>query len=246
MRNIKLTLAYDGANYHGWQLQAPEHGPTIQGVLEDKLQLLTKQPVRVQGAGRTDAGVHALGQVASFATESRIPAERFPLALNSVLPPEIVALEAGDVSAEFNARFSAVRKTYRYHIYHAQQPSPFWYRYAWHVPNKLDLAAMEEGARLLTGTRDFRSFCASGSPVKNFVRTVDACRVEREGNIIQISITADGFLYNMVRIIVGTLVEMGKGKRDPGEMPGIIDSRTRVAAGTTAPPQGLFLVSVEY
>lgn len=246
MRHLKLIVAYDGTNYHGWQVQRESDGPTVQGTLEAALYRLTGERVRVTAASRTDAGVHAWGQVVNFATESRIPVERFPLAMNSVLPADVVVRRAEEVGEDFHARFQARRKIYRYVIYNSRVPSPFWRRYAWFIPVHLDQELMREGAGRLVGRHDYRSFCASGSPVRTFVRTVDMLNVERRDNLIYITIAADGFLYNMVRIIAGTLVEVGQGKRSPASLAGTLAARRRETAGETAPPQGLCLLRVDY
>ncbi|MFZ5754000.1 MAG: tRNA pseudouridine(38-40) synthase TruA, partial [Bacillota bacterium] len=211
MRNIKLVLAYDGTNYHGFQKQNNTRLKTIQGTLEDALRVLTKEEVKVIGSGRTDAGVHAQGQVVNFLSHTTIPPERFPLALNSVLPSDIVVWEAEDVPQEFHARFDAVKKTYRYTIYNDRHLSPFWRYFAYHVPVPLDIERMSVAAREFQGTHDFRGFCAKDTAVKDFVRTIYTCQVEKEGPLVTITVTGDGFLYNMVRIMTGTLIEVGLG-----------------------------------
>lgn len=246
-RRIKLTLAYDGTNYNGWQVQArPQGVKTIQGILEEKLKLLTKEEIKVVAAGRTDAGVHALGQVVHFDTNSTIPTERFPQALLSVLPWDIVPLAAEEVDENFHARYSARWKTYRYTIDTGPMPHVFWRRFAYHCPHPLDRKAMARATEYLLGEHDFRSFCASGSSAKNFVRTIAACRWKEEGQLLMLEITGNGFLYNMVRIIMGTLLEIGKGKLKPEAMGEIIAARDRKAAGPTAPAHGLCLLKVEY
>ncbi|MGI9953041.1 tRNA pseudouridine(38-40) synthase TruA [Moorellaceae bacterium AZ2] len=246
MRYLKITLAYDGTDYAGWQVQPREHGPTVQQRVEEALTRLTGERIRVVAAGRTDAGVHARGQVISLATNSRIPVERWPWALNSVLPSDIVALEAVEVGPDFHARYSAKSKTYRYTIDNGVFPDVFRRRYAWHVRRHLDLDSMDKAAACLKGRHDFRAFAATGRPVKNFEREIKDIRWTRQGPFLYLDITADGFLYHMVRIIVGTLVEIGLGKRDPGEMKSILVGRRREQAGPTAPPQGLCLERVEY
>lgn len=246
MRNIKMTLSYDGTNYHGFQVQNRTGLKTIQGTLEKALSLLTKEEISVIGSGRTDAGVHARGQVINFTSQSRIPAERFPLAVNSVLPADIVVWEARDVEPAFHARFQAIRKTYQYKIYNESYFSPFWRHYAYHVPVSLDLEGMAHGAASFLGTHDFRGFCAKDTAVQNFVRTIYSFTIEKEGPIIKFSVTGDGFLYNMVRIMVGTLLEIGLRKRNPQEIPSLLAAGDRRLAGTTIPPQGLYLISVEY
>ncbi len=248
LRNIKLTIAYDGTNYHGFQEQRSTGLVTIQEVLEKCLRRLAGREIRVTGAGRTDAGVHARGQVVNFdAAGWNIPAERIVLALNGMLPRDIAALEAEEVGPEFHARYSALAKTYRYTIYNSRIPSPFWRLYSHFVPRPLDVEAMEKAAQKLVGTHDFASFQAAGSPIKNTVRTLFSADVCREGKeLIHLTFRGNGFLYNMVRIMVGTLIEVGLGKRDPDDMEAILAARDRTRAGPTAPPEGLCLERVEY
>lgn len=246
MRYLKITLAYEGTAYAGWQIQPASHGLTIQGIVEGALERLTGEKIRVAAAGRTDAGVHARGQVISFATSSTIPVDRWTWALNSVLPQDIVAWEAAEVGPEFHARFSAKSKTYRYCIDNGLFPDVFWRRFSWHVRQPLDLAAMQQAADSLKGRHDFRAFAAAGRPVRSYVREIQEITWTRRDNFIYLDIKADGFLYHMVRIIVGTLVEVGLGKRKPTEMAAILAGRRRELAGPTAPPQGLCLERVEY
>jgi len=246
VRYLKITLAYEGTAYAGWQVQPGTHGPTVQGKVEEALASLTGERIRVSAAGRTDAGVHARGQVISFATRSRIPVERWPWALNSVLPEDIVAIEAAEVGPDFHARFSAKSKTYRYTIDNGLFPDVFQRKFAWHIRYPLDLKAMEKAALYLVGKHDFRSFAAAGRPVKNFEREIKNVSWSKEGPFIHFDITADGFLYNMVRIIVGTLVEVGLGRRRPEDMEIILAGRSRSLAGPTAPPHGLCLMKVDY
>ncbi len=246
MRFLKLTLAYEGTNYHGWQVQRKSDGPTIQGILQDGLKKLTGEETAVTASGRTDAGVHAWGQVAHLALQSKIPVKNFPRALNNVLPADIVVRRAEEVSADFHACFSAREKTYIYVIYNKEYLSPFWRRYACHITGILDVKAMNSGAKMLEGYHDFRSLCSQKASVQNFKRHLRSCRVRKKGAIIMIEATANGFLYNMVRIIAGTLLEVGKGKLAPASMKDILEARDRKAAGPTAPPQGLCLFSVKY
>ncbi|WP_307400832.1 tRNA pseudouridine(38-40) synthase TruA [Desulfofundulus luciae] len=248
MRNIKLTIAYDGTNYHGFQEQRGTGLVTIQEVLEKCLRRLAGREIRVTGAGRTDAGVHARGQVVNFdACGWSIPTDRIVLALNGMLPRDIAALKAEEVGPEFHARYSALAKTYRYTIYNSRIPSPFWRLYSHFVPRPLDVEAMAQAAQKLVGTHDFASFQAAGSPIKNTVRTLFAVDVFREGiELVHLTFRGNGFLYNMVRIMVGTLIEVGLGKRDPDDIPAILAARDRTRAGPTAPPEGLCLERVEY
>ncbi|MCL4425811.1 MAG: tRNA pseudouridine(38-40) synthase TruA [Firmicutes bacterium] len=332
MRYIKLVLQYDGTAYHGFQRQDPL--PTIQSELERALEIIASERIRLVGAGRTDAGVHALGQVVSFRTASRIPTDRLPPALNSLLPPDIVMLEAAEVPPDFHARKSARSKTYRYLVYNWTLPSVFWGRYSHHVKEALSLAAMQEAARRLVGRHDFAAFRAAGSSVKTSERTIWGLEVlaqplpreagpwagypwnearfpavrpaghgdpdgheeppgqkklddcdKRVGNeepcgqtyssapvhspavsddaglaettspalsiapipqLLHFIVRADGFLYNMVRIVVGTLLDVGRGRLQPEDMEDILQSRDRSRAGATVPAQGLFLERVDY
>jgi len=247
MRNIKLTIAYDGTEYFGFQEQRGTGLPTIQEVLENALSKMAGSYIQIYGAGRTDAGVHARGQVINFdCSKWPVPTERMVLALNGVLPGDIVAVKARDVPPDFHARFSAKGKTYLYRVYNSNVPSPFENRYSHFVPQSLDMEAMQKAASFLVGTHDFKTFQAANSPVKTTVRTIFKSTVWKEGNIINFSFTGDGFLYNMIRIIVGTLLEIGQGKRSPGTMQDIIDARDRTAAGPTVPGCGLFLERVYY
>lgn len=272
MRTLKLTLAYDGTAYAGWQYQCG--APTVQDALENAIENVTGQRVRVLASGRTDAGVHALGQVVGFRTDSRLTPEVILRALNANLPPDIAVLDVAEVAEGFHAIAQVVRKRYRYVIYDEAIRDVFRRRYAWHYRyGHLNVEAMQRAAVALVGTHDFSSFESRGAERKTSVRTIFELRVERgraghnlpspcgrgaggEGeneqgragpcNSITIEIEADGFLYNMVRAIVGTLVEVGRGERPeswPGEVLAAMDRRV---AGPTAPPEGLFLVKVEY
>ncbi|GAW30902.1 tRNA pseudouridine(38-40) synthase TruA [Carboxydocella sp. JDF658] len=247
MRNLKLVLEYDGTNYHGFQSQATAGLPTIQGELERVLQRWTGEAITVIGASRTDAGVHARGQVVNFHTSWPIPVDKVPLALNSGgLPPDIVIKQAEEVEPAFHAQFWAKNKTYCYTIYNSRIPSAFWHRYSWYVPVLLDSQAMAEAARFLLGTHDFAAFRAAGATSKTTIRTINQVAVAQDGPLLTITINGNGFLYNMVRIIAGTLVEIGKGKLNPEVITQIIASRDRNQAGPTAPPQGLCLLEVNY
>ncbi|MCR4443141.1 MAG: tRNA pseudouridine(38-40) synthase TruA [Peptococcaceae bacterium] len=246
MRNVKMTVAYDGTNYHGFQVQNRTGLKTVQNELESVLHTLTGEKVRVIGSGRTDAGVHARGQVINFFSSTKIPPDRFPLAMNSLLPRDIVVWEAQDVSPGFHARFSAKNKTYRYAIYNYRHLSPFWRLYAYHVPVPLDKEKMSLAAGYFLGTHDFSAFCAQDARVANHVRTIFEFMVEQKGPLIFLTVTADGFLYNMVRIMAGTLLEIGMNKRQPESVPLLLQSGERKQAGMTLPPQGLCLMKVEY
>jgi tRNA pseudouridine38-40 synthase len=247
MRNIKVTVAYDGTNYYGFQEQRGTRYQTIQGVLEQRLSRLAKKEIRVIGAGRTDSGVHARGQVVNFDPVGwTIPAERVAYALNSLLPRDIAALESVEVSPDFHARFSAAAKRYRYTIYNGKLHEPFLRLYSYHVPFPLDVEAMREGARCLPGKHDFSAFRALGTPVKTTVRTLYEVQVSRQGDLIYIDVRGEGFLYHMVRMIAGTLIRVGKGRIPPGEMAEILESRDSIRGGPTAPARGLCLERVEY
>lgn len=247
MRNIKLVLAYDGTSYCGYQKQRGSGLPTIQGCLEEALATLAHAPVPVTGAGRTDAGVHARGQVVNFATGNwAIPTARVVPALNSVLPHDIAALEAVEAPPDFHARYSAKSKTYTYTIHHSPVRSPFLRHYAYHLPYPLDVAGMAEAARVLVGEHDFAAFQAAGRPVRSAVRTIYSADVASDGTLVRCTIRGSGFLYQMVRIIVGTLLEIGRGRRSPQAMRDILALRDRSKAGPTAPPHGLCMEQVEY
>lgn len=247
MRNIKVTLAYDGTNYFGFQEQRGTPYQTIQGIVEDRLSKLAKREIRVIGAGRTDTGVHARGQVINFEAGSwTIGAERVAYALRSLLPGDIVALESAEVDPSFHARFSAIAKSYRYTIYNGKIPSPFHRLYSYHVPFPLDEGAMRQGAKYLLGRHDFSAFRALGTPVKSTVRTILESRVNRVGDMVYIDVRGDGFLYHMVRMIAGTLIRVGKGKIPPDEVADILISGDSLRGGPTAPARGLCLERVEY
>ena len=245
MKTYKLTMEYDGTHYHGWQIQAGDI--TIQETLEKALSLMTGETVRVEGSGRTDAGVHALGQTASFKTDTRIPPEGFQAGLNSLLPEDIVILGCEEVKNDFHARFSAKTKTYQYRIYNQFLPLAVGRQYAWHIRKPLDVPAMTRAAAHLIGTHDFKSFEGAGSPRPHTVRTVLEAGVEKTGDgFVLFDITADGFLRYMVRNLVGTLVDVGTGKIPPERFKEIIEAKNRDLAGATAPARGLFLVAVRY
>ncbi len=253
MRNIFLKIAYDGTGFHGWQRQPGKR--TVCGEIEAALERVTGQEIRIDGCSRTDAGVHALGQTASFHLPERgIPTERIQKALTDCLQTskrervgEIAILEAKEMPEGFHARYSARGKEYLYKIRNAESPDIFKRTRYYQIAQPLDLEAMREAAALITGTHDFACFqTAGGTPRETTVRTVWALDLTREGEYVTISIKGNGFLYNMVRIITGTLVEVGLGKRDALELTEIIASKDRGRAGHTAPPQGLYLKEVFY
>jgi len=248
MRNIKLVLAYDGADFAGWQVQ-PD-APTIQGTLASAIGRVTGEKVLPQGSGRTDAGVHALAQVATFSTESPMPVANFVKALNDILPPTIRVLKAAEAAADFHARKSAEAKTYRYRMYRDEICPPFLARYVWHYPYPLDEAAMTEAATWVVGEHDFTSFAAvdpeNNREETSNVRTVFTSAWNRKGEELVYTIRGNGFLHHMVRNLVGTFVLVGKGTLRPKDIGRILEARNRSAAGATAPASGLYLVNVEY
>ncbi len=248
MRTIKLTLAYDGTAYAGWQVQT--HKNTIQQIIEDALAKITGESVRVTASGRTDAGVHALGQVVGFRTASRLSPEILMRALNAELPRDLAVLEAAEAPEGFHATLSAKRKRYRYMIHDGPVRDVFRRRTAWHCPRGLDAEAMHRAAQALRGTHDFSSFETQGSERKTSVRTIYDISVRRnvggDEHLVAIEVEADGFLYNMVRTIVGTLAKVGRHAWSESWVAEVLAARDRRAAGPTAPPQGLFLVRVEY
>lgn len=244
MALIKLTLEYDGTYYHGWQKQP--YLTTIQGTLEKALSRLTQNSIQVYGAGRTDAGVHALGQVAHFSPPVPFQPEVWVRGLNATLPEDIVVRSADPVSDSFHARFSAKGKTYTYFLHNAQQRSPFRRQAAWHLPRTLDLKKMRVAAKQLLGEHDFTSFCAAAGEAENRLVDLREIRIEQRGEEIRITVEAPRFLQYMVRNLVGFLVEVGKGRRLGKEVPSILAAKDRRQAGPTAPAHGLFLVRVEY
>ena len=252
VRTFKLILAYDGSGFSGWQVQPDAE--TVQGALAASIRRLTGEKVLPQGAGRTDAGVHALAQVASFATHSEIPAQNLVKALNDILPASIRVLEASQAPADFHARRSARAKTYRYRIFRGPICPPFLARYVWHNPYLLDEVAMRQAAEMVLGEHDFTSFAAV-DPEKakdddeeeaSKVRQVFSSAWERQGDELLYAVRGSGFLHHMVRNLVGTFVLVGKGTLKPEDVRKILKARDRSAAGPTAPANGLYLVAVEY
>jgi tRNA pseudouridine38-40 synthase len=244
-RTIKLTVAYDGTRYVGWQRQAD--GVSIQGLLEDALARFEGGAVTVHGAGRTDAGVHALGQVASAKLSTSHETAGLFRGLNAALPPDVRVIQVEDVADDFHARFSARSKTYRYVVRNAPVVSPFEYQFVWHIPEKLDVRAMQAAAALLVGTHDCACFRSVGNEMKDTTRTITRSDVALvEPGLVRYEVDATGFLRHMVRAITGTLVEVGRGSRTPESIPSLQAGRRRADAGATAPPQGLFLVTVKY
>ena len=274
VRHLCLTIAYDGTDYVGWQVQP--NGVSVQSRVERAIEKLTGESIRIMAAGRTDSGVHALGQTVSFQTRSRIPVENFRQGLQTHLPDDIVIRVVRETADDFHATYSATKKQYRYVIYNGRAPHPFARRYSYHYHGPLDVAAMHAAARIVVGTHDFRCFESHFPNKASSVRTVTRAQVRRQsgwntwqasrfsgtesaawthgntgdttagGDFIWFDIEADGFLYNMVRAIAGTLLKIGRGFWQPDDMQRIIDSQDRSQAGETAPPQGLYLVRVDY
>ena len=245
MRKIKLLLEYEGTRYSGWQLQPKQ--VSIQGILEDKLHKITKKKTRVIGSGRTDSGVHAEGQVAHFQTNSTMKSREILKALNSLLPPDIVVKKVEEAQLDFHAQFSASRKTYRYTILNRDYPSALQSRVAHYIAiPTLNVTAMRKAARYLVGRKDFKSFQAAGCTAKTTVREIHRLSIAKKDDFIRITVEGSGFLKYMVRIIVGTLIEIGWGKWPPERMRTIQRSKNRLLAGPTAPSRGLCLVKVVY
>ncbi len=244
MKRVKLTVAYDGTNYCGWQVQP--NGVTIESELNRHLSELLGEPIRVIGASRTDAGVHALGNVAVFDTQARMPAEKISYAMNTRLPADIRIQDSCEVPADFHPRFCKTRKTYEYRILNRRFPDPTKRLYSLFYHYPLDVEKMREAASYLVGEHDFKSFCTHKEDVENTVRTIYAAEVEKEGDMICIRLCGNGFLYNMVRIIAGTLIRVGSGYYQPSYVEELLARRDRQSAGETAPPQGLTLLKIDY
>lgn len=244
MKRVKLTVAYDGTNYCGWQVQP--NGITVQEVLNQCLSEFTGENIETIGASRTDAGVHALGNVAVFDTEMRMPGDKFSFALNQRLPEDIRIQKSEEVDADFHPRYVKSQKTYKYRILNCRFPIPTerFYSHFTYIP--LDVDKMKEAASYLIGEHDFKSFCGTGAQVKTTVRTVKEIQIEKSGDRITIRITGEGFLYNMVRIIAGTLMDIGGGLYPPEKMKEILEAKDRKKAGPTAPARGLTLMKIQY
>lgn len=244
MKRVKLTVAYDGTNYHGWQLQP--NGNTIESELNKHLSELLGEEIKVIGASRTDAGVHALCNVAVFDTQAKMPGEKISYALNQRLSEDIRIQKSEETKQDWHPRHCESQKTYEYRITCAPFPIPTKRLYAFYTYQKLDVKRMQEAADFLLGEHDFKSFCAVNAQVESTVRTLYRAEVEGQGSDIVIRVTGNGFLYNMVRIIAGTLMEVGAGKREPEEIPGILAALDRSAAGPTAPAHGLMLTEYKF
>lgn len=244
MRNIKLTIEYDGKEYNGWQKQ-PNH-LNIQGEIEKAIESIIREKVELIGSGRTDSGVHAFGQVANFKMESEFPIEKMATAINSKLKKSIRIIKAEEVPLEFHSRYHCHKKTYSYIIDNSEQGTAIYRNYAYHVSKQLDITAMQKAAKYLIGEHDFSSFKSSGTSSKSSVRIIYDAKVTKEQERVIISLTGNGFLYNMVRIISGTLVQVGIGDTKPEEIKNILEAKDRTKAGKTLPAQGLFLMHVDY
>lgn len=243
-KRVRLIVAYDGTNYHGWQVQ--NNGITIESELNRCLSELLAEPIEVIGASRTDAGVHALGNVAVFDTNARMPAEKISYALNQRLPEDIRIQKSEEVPGDWHPRYCDSRKTYEYHIYRGEFALPTKRLYSLFTYHKLDVEKMQTAAEYFVGEHDFKSFCQVNAQVKSTVRTVTKMQVFEEGPEVIIRVTGNGFLYNMVRIMAGTLLEVGQGKRSPEEILDMIAAKNREAAGPTAPAHGLILVKYDF
>lgn len=244
MKRVMLTVAYDGTNYCGWQLQPV--GETIEGVLNAQLSHLLGEDIHVIGASRTDAGVHAKGAIAVFDTETKIPVEKISYAVNKSLPEDIRVVGSKEVLPDFHPRKVPCKKTYEYRIYHAPFPMPTERFYAHWIYTPLDIDKMQEAARYLVGEHDFKSFCSVHTQAQSTIRTIYDIEVKEENQLVTIRICGNGFLYNMVRIIAGTLIEVGQGKRSPGQMEDMLHSGERSRSGPTAPAKGLCLLGYEF
>lgn len=245
MPNFRMTLCYDGSRYNGWQRQGNTHN-TIQEKLETALGTILEQPVEVAGSGRTDAGVHARAQTASFHAKTNLTADALLEALRAKLPGDIGVLDLTEAPPRFHARLSCVGKTYVYRVWNSTMPNVFERKYVFALPQPLDLAAMQRAAAALCGTHDYTSFCANRRMKKSAVRTVERIDVDRLGDEVRLTFSGDGFLYHMVRILTGTLLEVGLGERDAAEITQILEAYDRAAAGKTAPAQGLILWETRY
>lgn len=244
MRNLLLRLMYDGTDFHGWQVQP--NGITVQETLQNAVEQILGVRENVTGCSRTDSGVHARDFCCNIRTESDIDCYRFVGALNAVLPDSVCVKSCEEVDYDFHARYDSLGKRYVYRVWNANYKNPFLINYAWHYKNRLDASFLDEQAQAYVGTHDFSGFCSSGSSVEDTVRTVRSFSVERQGDEVLFTVEADGFLYNMVRIMVGTLIEISENRIEKDKLADIIESKDRLKAGRTAPPQGLYLDKVFY
>lgn len=244
MKRVRLIISYDGTNYCGWQVQI--NGITVEEIINRELSNLLQEPIAVIGASRTDSGVHAVGNVAVFDTETKIPAEKISFALNQRLPEDIRIQKSEEVPADFHPRYCDSTKTYEYKILNRRFPDPLNRLYTYFVYMPLDVEKMKKGAEYIVGEHDFASFCSAGSQVKTTTRTVYALDITKESDMISIRISGNGFLYNMVRIIVGTLIKVGLGVYPPEHVKEILEAKDRYQAGPKAPARGLTLIGIEY
>lgn len=246
VKNIKLKLEYDGANYCGWQKQKNEKFITLQGTLEKAISNITKEKIEVIGASRTDSGVHAKGYICNFFTNTKIPPENLQKVINNNLPPDIVVLSSEEASSEFHSRFCSKGKTYEYTVLNSSQPIAIGRNYIFQFKDKLNIDNMKMASRYFIGAHDFSAFKTKGSSIKTSVRTISKFEINKKGDFIKFIITGDGFLYNMVRIMVGTLIEIGLNKREPEYIKYVIKSKDRTKAGKCVPSSGLCLKEVFY
>lgn len=244
MRNIALKLMYNGTAYHGWQVQ--KNAVTVCETLQNALAKITGAPVHLTGCGRTDAGVHAEHCIANFRTESRIPIDRLPFAVNTHTPEDIAVKEAYEVAEGFNAIGSCLKKEYTYRIYNSRFKNPFYVNRAYFYPKRLDEACLDRAAHMFVGTHDFRAVRSVGTETKSTVRTIYYCDVARNGDLLELKVCANGFLYNMVRAITGPVLYAAEGKFAPEDLPTMLESGDRTAAGPTVPPGGLYLTKLWY
>lgn len=244
MRNIAMKLMYNGTAYHGWQVQKTER--SVAETLEKALAMVCGERIHLTGCGRTDAGVHAERYVANFHTASRIPIDRLPFAVNTHTPEDIVVREAVEMPEEFNAIGSCLQKEYTYRIFNSRIKNPFYVNRAYFYPKHLDEAVMDRAAREFEGTHDFAAVRSTGTEVRSTVRTIRYCSVNRSGELLELKVCADGFLYNMVRAITGTVLYAAEGKLAPADIPRILESGNRTLAGPTVPPGGLYLTRLWY
>ena len=245
MRNIRLLIQYEGTRYQGWQRQESSEN-TIQGRLEKLLSQMCSEKIELQGSGRTDAGVHAMGQVANFHTNSSLSTEEMMEYINSYLPQDIAVIQVTEDGERFHSRLNAAGKCYQYRVWNSAVPNVFLRRYALEYPQPLDIEAMQKAASGLLGEHDFKSFTSTKKGKKSTVRRIDRIDIAQEGNLLTFTFTGNGFLYHMVRILMGTLLEVGEGKRSPDSMPELIAAKNREAAGPLVPAKGLILKEVYY
>ncbi|MDK2918816.1 MAG: tRNA pseudouridine38-40 synthase [Candidatus Petromonas sp.] len=244
MKNVKLTIAYDGTNYSGWQFQI--NARTVQEEIQKALKIIMKKDIKINGSGRTDAGVHALEQVANFKADFTIPVDRIPVAMNGLLPPDIAIKKAEDVDMNFHARYSSKGKRYIYKIYNAKVRNPLYRNYSYFVNREIDINKIKEASKYFLGEHDFKAFMTKGSSIKTTVRTIYSINVYKRDDFIVIDYKGNGFLYNMVRIITGTLLDVNFGKINMEDLEDIIRLKDRNKAGHTAPAEGLYLAEVYY